>query len=72
MDNEKGIKVKCMKRVDNTKYCFNLIENDEICYEEQELLCHLEPPYPTNGLMTLHISNSVIKNIMAALKNIEK
>ena len=72
MDNEKGIKVKCMKRVDNTKYCFNLIENDEICYEEQELLCHLEPPYPTNGLMTLHFSDSVIKNIMAALKNIEK
>ena len=72
MDNEKGIKVKCMKRVDNTKYCFNLIENDEICYEEQELLCHLEPPYPTNGLMTLHISNSVINNIIAALKNIEK
>ena len=72
MDNEKGIKVKCMKRVDNTKYCFNLIENDEICYEEQELLCHLEPPYPTNGLMTLHFSDSVINNIMAALKNIEK
>ena len=72
MDNEKGIKVKCMKRVGNTKYCFNLIENDEICYEEQELLCHLEPLYPTNGLMTLHFSNTVIKNIMAALKNIEK
>ena len=72
MDNEKGIKVKCMKRVDNTKDCFNLIENDEICYEEQELLCHLEPPSPTNGQMTLHFSDSDIKNIMAALKNIEK
>ena len=32
LDNEK--EVKCMKRVDNTKDCFNLIENDEICYEE--------------------------------------
>ena len=61
-----------MKRVGNTKDCFNLIENDEICFEEQELLCHLEPPYPTNGQMTLHFSNSDIKNIMAALKNIEK
>ena len=57
-----------MKRLDNTKDCFNLIENDKICYEEQELSCHLEPPYPTNSLMTLHFSNSVIKNIMAALK----
>ena len=72
MDNEKGIKVKCMKRVDSTKDRFNSIENDEICYEEQELLCHLEPPYPTNGQMTLHFSDSDIKNIMAALKNIEK
>ena len=61
-----------MKRVDNTKDCFNLIENDEICYEEQELLCHLEPSYATNGQMTLHFSDSDIKNIMAALKNIEK
>ena len=61
-----------MKRVDNTKDCSNLIENDEICYEEQELLCHLEPPYATNGQMTLHFSDSDIKNIMAALKNIEK
>ena len=72
MHNEKGIKVKCMKRADNTKDCFNLIENDEICYEEQELLCHLEPLSPTNGQMTLHFSDSDIKNIMAALKNIEK
>ena len=72
MDNEKGIKVKCMKRVDSTKDRFNSIENDEICYEEQELLCHLEPPSPTNGQMTLHFSDSDIKNIMAALKNIEK
>ena len=72
MDNEKGIKGKCMKRVDSTKDCFNLIENDDICHEEQELLCHLEPLYPTNGQMTLHFSDSDIKNIMAALKNIEK
>ena len=72
MDNEKGIKDKCMKQVDNTKDCFNLIENVDICHEEEELLCHLEPPYPTNGQMTLHFSNSDIKNIMAALKNIEK
>ena len=72
MDNEKGIKVKCTKRLDDTKDCFNLVENDEICYEEQELLCHLEPPYATNGQMTLHFSDSDIKNIMAALKNIEK
>ena len=40
--------------------------------KNKELLCHLEPPYPTNGLVTLHFSDSVIKNIMAALKNIEK
>ena len=72
MDNEKGIKVTCMKRVDDTKDCFNLIENDEICYEEQELLCDLEPPYPTNSQMTLDFSDSEIKNIMAALKYIEK
>ena len=72
MDNEKGIKVKFMKRVGNTKDCFNLIENDEIYFEEQELLCHLEPPYPTNGQMTLHFSDSDIKNIMVVLKNIEK
>ena len=72
MNNEKGIKGKCMKRVDSTKDCFNLIENDDICHEEQELLCHLEPPYPTNGQMTLHFSDSDIKNIMAALKNTEK
>ena len=68
MDNEKGIKVKCMKRVDDTKDCFNLIENDEICYEEQELLCHLEPPYPTNSQMTFDFSDNDIKNIMTALK----
>ena len=61
-----------MKRVDSTKDRFNSIENDEICYEEQELLCHLEPPSPTNGQMTLHFSDSDIKNIMAALKTIEK
>ena len=36
LDNEKGIKVKCMMQVNNTKDCFNLIENGEICYEEQE------------------------------------
>ena len=72
MDNEKGIKVKCMKRVDDTKDCFNLIENDEICYEEQELLCHLEPPYPTNSQMTLDFSDSDIKNIMAALKKLRR
>ena len=36
LDNEKGIKVKCMMRVKDTKDCFNLIENGEICYEEQE------------------------------------
>ena len=68
MDNKKGIKVKCMKRVDDTKDCFNLIENDEICYEEQELLCHLEPPYPTNSQMTFDFSDNDIKNIMTALK----
>ena len=68
MDNKKGIKVKCMKRVDDTKDCFNLIENDEICYEEQELLCHLEPPYSTNSQMTFDFSDNDIKNIMTALK----
>ena len=57
-----------MKRVDDTKDCFNLIENDEICYEEQELLCHLEPPYPTNSQMTFDFSDNDIKNIMTALK----
>ena len=37
-----------MKRVDGTKDRFNWIENYEIYYEEEEeLLCHLEPPYPT-------------------------
>ena len=72
LDNEKGIKVKCMKRVHNTKDCFNLTENDEICSKEQELLCHLEPPYPTNSQMTLDFSDSDIKNIMASLKNTEK
>ena len=56
-----------MKRVDDTKDCFNLIENDEICYEEQELLCHLEPPYPTNSQMTFDFSDNDIKNIMTAL-----
>ena len=61
-----------MKQLDNTKDCFNLIENDEICSKEPELLCHLEPPYPTNSQMTLDFSDSDIKNIMAALKNIEK
>ena len=60
-----------MKRVDNTKDRFNSIENDEICYEEQELLCHLEPPYPTNGQMILDFSDNDIKSIIAALKNIE-
>ena len=72
LDNEKGIKVKCMKWVGNTKDCFNLNENDEICSKEQELLCHLEPPYPTNSQMTLDFSDSDIKNIMASLKNTEK
>ena len=71
LDNEKGIKVKCMKQVDGTKDCFNWIENDEIYCEEKELLCHLEPPYPTNSRMTLAFSDSDIKNI-AALKKIEK
>ena len=48
MGNEKRVKVKCMKRVDGTKDRFNWIENYEIYYEEEEeLLCHLEPPYPT-------------------------
>ena len=60
-----------MKRVDSTKDCFNLIENEEICYEEQELLCHLEPQYPTNSQMTLDFFGSDFKN-MAALKKIEK
>ena len=60
-----------MKQVDNTKDYFNLIENDEICYEGSELLCHLEPPYPTNSQMTLDFSDSDIKNIMVALKKIE-
>ena len=46
LDNEKGIKVKCVKQVDSTKDRFNWIENDEIYYEEEEILCHLEPPYP--------------------------
>ena len=72
MDNEKGIKIKCMKRVDSTKDRFNSIENDEICYEEQELLCHLELPFPTSSQTTLDFSDSDIKNIMAALKKIEK
>ena len=72
MDNEKGIKVRCMKWVDSTKDCFNWIENSEIYYEEEELLCHLELPYPTNSQMTLAFSDSDIKNIMAALKTIEK
>ena len=61
-----------MKRVDDTKDCFNLIENDEICYEQQELLCHLEPPYPTNNQMTLNFFDNDIKNIMAALKKWEE
>ena len=64
--------VKCMKPVDDGKVCFNLIENDEICYEEQELLCPIEPPYPTNSQMALDFSDNDIKNIMAALKNNEK
>ena len=72
LDNEKGIKVKYMKQVDGTKDDFNSIENDEICYEEQEFLCHLDPPYPTNGQMTLDFSDSDIKNIMAAIKKIEE
>ena len=55
LDNEKGIKVKSMKQVDDT----NLIDNDEICHEE--------PPYPTNIQMALDFSDSDIKNIMAAL-----
>ena len=45
LDNEKGIKVKCMKRVDGTKDCFNWNKNDEIYYEE-DLFCHVELPYP--------------------------
>ena len=72
LDSEKGIKVKCMKRVDSTKDCFNWIENDEIYYEEEEILCHLESLYSTNSQMTLAFSDSDIKNIMAALKKIEK
>ena len=70
MDNEKGIKVKCMKQVDGTKDCFNWNENDEIYYEEEELLWHLELPYPANSQMTLAFSDSDIKNIMAALKKL--
>ena len=61
-----------MKRVDSTKDRFNSIENDEICYEEQELLCHLELPFPTSSQTTLDFSDSDIKNIMAALKKIER
>ena len=61
-----------MKQVDSFKDCFNSIENDEICYKEQELLCHLEPLYPTNSQMTLKFSDGDIKNIMTALKKIEK
>ena len=67
----KESKVKCMKRVDGTKVCFHLIENDEICYKEQELLCHIEPPHPTNSQVALDFSDNDIKN-MAALKNNEK
>ena len=54
MGNEKRVKVKCMKRVDGTKDRFNWIENYEIYYEE-ELLRHLEPPYPTK----LNVKQSV-------------
>ena len=61
-----------MKRVDGTKDRFNWAENDEIYYEEEELLCHLEPPYPTPyptySRMTLAFSDSDIKTVMAALK----
>ena len=61
-----------MKRVDGTKDCFNWAENDEIYYKEEELLCHLEPPYPTlyptYCRMTLAFSDIDIKTVMAALK----
>ena len=70
MNNEKGIKVKCKKWVDGTKDRFNSIENDEIYYEEQELLPHVGPPYPTNSRMTVDFSDSAIKNIVAAIKKL--
>ena len=40
--------------------------------KKKELLCHLEPPYPTPyptySQMTLAFSDSDIKTVMAALK----
>ena len=61
-----------MKRVDGTKDRFNWAENDEIYYEEEELLCHLEPPYPapypTYSRMTFAFFDSDIKTVMAALR----
>ena len=70
MDNGKGINVKCMKQVDDTKYHFNWIENDKIYYKEQQLLHHLEPLYSTNSRMTLGFPDSDIKNTMAVLKKL--
>ena len=61
-----------MKRVDGTKDRFNWIENDEFYYEEEELLCHLQPPFPTNSRMTLAFSENDIKAVMDALKRKEK
>ena len=70
LDNEKGINVKCMKQVDDTKYHFNWIENDKIYYKEQQLLHHLKPPYSTNSRMTMDFPDSDIKNTMAVLEKL--
>ena len=59
-----------MKWVDSTKDRFNSIENDEIYYEEQQLLPHVGSPYPTNSRMTVDVTDSAIKDIVAALKKL--
>lgn len=48
--------------VDSIKDCFNLTKNEKFYYEEQELLCHLEPPYPANNSqMTLAFLTVTLK-----------
>ena len=60
LNEERGIRVKCMKRIDGNKDKFNWAANDEFYYEQEEILCQMTPPFPTNSRMTLAFSERII------------
>ena len=72
LNEERGIRVKCMKRIDGNKDKFNWAANDEFYYEQEEILCQMKPPFPTNSRMTLAFSDDDILAVKKALLSHQK